>query len=37
MVCLSGEYTAYLDSEKIVLKAGDELHIPKWDRTVGFV
>lgn len=29
MVCVSGEYTAYLDEKEIVLKAGDELYIPK--------
>lgn len=29
MVCVSGEYTAFIDGRKIVLKAGDELHIPK--------
>ncbi|MDP3481054.1 MAG: hypothetical protein Q8R88_14900 [Desulfoprunum sp.] len=29
MVCVSGEYTAYLDELEIVLKPGDELYIPK--------
>ena len=29
MVCLSGEYTAYLDNREIILKSGDELFIPK--------
>jgi quercetin dioxygenase-like cupin family protein len=29
MVCVSGEYTAYLDEQEIVLKPGDELYIPK--------
>ena len=29
MVCVSGEYTVYLDERKIVLKPGDELYIPK--------
>jgi len=29
MVCVSGEYTAYLNGQKIVLKPGDELYIPK--------
>jgi quercetin dioxygenase-like cupin family protein len=29
MVCISGEYTAYLNGEQIVLKPGDELYIPK--------
>ena len=29
MVCLSGEYTAYLDNEEIILKPGVELYIPK--------
>ena len=29
MVCLSGEYTAYLDNREIILKPGDELFIPK--------
>ena len=29
MVCVSGAYTAYLNEEKIILKPGDELYIPK--------
>ena len=29
MVCISGEYTAYLDGRKIVLMPGDELLIPR--------
>ena len=29
MVCVSGEYTAYLGNKEIVLKPGDELFIPK--------
>ncbi len=29
MVCVSGEYTAYLNGMEIVLKPGDELYIPK--------
>ena len=29
MVCLSGEYAAYLDDREIILKPGDELVIPK--------
>jgi quercetin dioxygenase-like cupin family protein len=29
MICVSGEYTAYLDGKEIILKPGDELVIPK--------
>jgi len=29
MICVSGEYTAYLDEQEIILKPGDELYIPK--------
>lgn len=29
MICVSGEYTAYLNNEEIILKPGDELFIPK--------
>jgi len=29
MVCVSGEYTAYLNDKAITLKPGDELFIPK--------
>ena len=29
MICVSGEYTAYLNAREIVLKPGDELYIPK--------
>lgn len=29
MVCVSGEYTAYLNEQEIVLRPGDELFIPK--------
>ncbi len=29
MVCVAGEYTVYLNDQEIVLKPGDELHIPK--------
>ncbi len=29
MVCISGEYTVYLNGKKIILKQGDELYIPK--------
>ena len=29
MVCVSGQYIAYLDDKEIVLKPGDELYIPK--------
>ncbi len=29
MICVSGEYTAYLDGKEVVLKPGDELYIPK--------
>ncbi len=38
MVCLSGEYTAYLDNKEIILKPGDELYIPngteQWGKCV---
>jgi quercetin dioxygenase-like cupin family protein len=38
MVCVSGEYTAYLNEQEIVLKQGDELYIPKgteqWGKSV---
>jgi quercetin dioxygenase-like cupin family protein len=29
MVCVSGQYTVYIENEKFVLRPGDELHIPK--------
>ncbi len=29
MICVSGEYIAYLDEREIVLKPGDELYIPR--------
>jgi quercetin dioxygenase-like cupin family protein len=29
MVCISGQYTAYIEDEKYVLNPGDELFIPK--------
>ena len=29
MICVSGEYTVYLDDKKIILKPGDELLIPR--------
>lgn len=29
MVCVSGEYRAYLDNKEFILKPGDELLIPK--------
>jgi quercetin dioxygenase-like cupin family protein len=29
MICVSGEYIAYLNDKEIVLKPGDELIIPK--------
>ncbi len=29
MICVSGEYTAFLDGKKIILTPGDELFIPK--------
>lgn len=29
MICVSGEYTAYLNDKEIILKPGDELIIPK--------
>lgn len=29
MVCVSGEYTAYLNDQEILLMPGDELYIPK--------
>lgn len=29
MVCVSGQYTAFLNDEKFVLNSGDELFIPK--------
>jgi len=29
MICVSGEYTVYLNDKEIVLKPGDELLIPK--------
>ena len=29
MICISGEYTVYLDENEIILKPGDELYIPK--------
>jgi quercetin dioxygenase-like cupin family protein len=29
MVCISGEYTVYLNDQEIILKPGDELYIPK--------
>lgn len=29
MVCVAGEYTAYLEGRETVLKPGDELFIPK--------
>jgi quercetin dioxygenase-like cupin family protein len=29
MVCLSGQYIAYIENERIVLNPGDELFIPK--------
>jgi quercetin dioxygenase-like cupin family protein len=29
MVCVSGEFTAYLNEKEIILKPGDELYIPK--------
>ncbi|HNW81545.1 MAG TPA: cupin [bacterium] len=28
MICVSGQYTAYIDREEIVLNSGDELFIP---------
>lgn len=37
MVCVSGEYTAYLDDREIVLKPGDELYIPKGTQQSGKV
>lgn len=36
LVCVSGEYTVYLDEKEIILKEGDELYIPggtqQWGR-----
>ncbi len=29
MICVSGEYTAYLNDTEIILRSGDELFIPK--------
>jgi quercetin dioxygenase-like cupin family protein len=29
MICVSGEYTAYLSDKDVILKPGDELFIPK--------
>ncbi len=29
MVCVNGQYTAYLNDKEIILSPGDELHIPK--------
>ncbi len=29
MVCVGGEYTAFLGDKQVVLKPGDELYIPK--------
>jgi quercetin dioxygenase-like cupin family protein len=29
IVCVSGEYTAYLNDKEIILNPGDELYIPK--------
>ena len=29
MVCISGQYIAYIENEKFVLNPGDELYIPK--------
>jgi len=29
MICVSGEYVAYLNDKEIILKPGDELYIPK--------
>jgi quercetin dioxygenase-like cupin family protein len=38
MVCLSGQYTAYLEDKSFVLNPGDELFIPKgteqWGRCI---
>lgn len=38
MICVSGEYTAYIEGEPHLLRPGDELHIPKgkeqWGRCV---
>ena len=32
MVCLSGQYTAYLNGREVVLNPGDELYIPAGTR-----
>ena len=29
VVCVCGQYTAFVNEKKIILKPGDELHIPK--------
>ncbi len=38
MICVSGEYTAYLNDKMIVLRRGDELFIPKgteqWGKSI---
>lgn len=35
IICASGEYTVILENEKIVLKPGDELFIPKGTKQGG--
>ncbi len=29
MICVSGQYIAFIENEKFILNPGDELHIPK--------
>lgn len=35
MICLSGQYTAYFNSEEFILNPGDELYIPKGTKQNG--
>ncbi len=35
MICVSGQYTAYIGEKEIVLDPGDELHIPKGKEQCG--
>lgn len=37
MVCLSGQYTAYLNGREVVLNPGDELFIPAGTRQGGHI